>query len=106
VGLGAVTGEIAAGKAADFLIVDIDVPEMQPSFDLAWELVRLANRDQVVAVFVAGKLRLWEGWPVDWDARALMRQVAATAHAAVAQAPIHKIHPHSTAHRAQARKPK
>jgi len=104
VGLGAITGEIARDKAADFLIVDIDVPEMQPSFDLTWELVRLANRDQIVAVFVAGAMRLWEGWPVDWDGRALMRQVAATAKTAVAQAPIRKIHPYSTAHRAQARR--
>ncbi|MEP6701495.1 MAG: amidohydrolase family protein [Betaproteobacteria bacterium] len=103
-GLGAITGEIAAAKAADFLVVDIDVPEMHPSFDLTWELVRLANRDQIVAVFVAGTMRLWEGWPVDWDGRALMRQVAATAQVAVAQAPIRKIHRHSTEHRAQARK--
>jgi len=29
-----------------------------------------ANRDQIVAVLVAGKLRLWRGWPTDWDARA------------------------------------
>jgi cytosine/adenosine deaminase-related metal-dependent hydrolase len=101
VGLGAVTGEIAIGKAADYLLVDLDVPEMQPSFDLGWELVRLANRDQIVAVFVAGKLRLWRGWPVDWDARALLREVAGTAGDAVAQAPIHKVHPASDAHRAE-----
>jgi 5-methylthioadenosine/S-adenosylhomocysteine deaminase len=76
---------------------------MQPSFDLAWELVRLANRDQVVAVFVSGKMRLWRGWPVDWDARALMQQVRTLAHAVVAQAPIQRIHSHSTEHRSQVR---
>lgn len=91
-GLQRVTGDIAAGKDADFLLVDLDVPEMQPSWDLSWELVRLANRDQIQAVFVAGKLRLWQGWPVDWDARALMREAARAARAAVAQAPIQKIH--------------
>ena len=103
VGLGAITGEIATGKEADFLVVDIDVPEMQPSFDLAWELVRLANRDQVVAVFVAGKMRLWRGWPADWDGRALMQQVKKLAHDAVSKAPIQRIHSHSTEHRSQAR---
>ena len=72
-----VTGRIAAGLAADFLLVDLDVPELTPSWDLSWELVRLANRDQIEAVFVGGALRLWQGWPVDWDARALMREVAA-----------------------------
>lgn len=103
-GLGAITGEVGVGKKADFLIVDINVPEMQPSWDLTWELVRLANRDQIVAVFVAGRLRLWHGWPVDWDAKALMREVAATAGAAVAAAPIKRIHLPSTEHRLMVQK--
>ena len=101
VGLGAVTGEIAVGKEADFLIVDIDVPEMQPSWDLTWELVRLANRDQIIGVFVAGRLRLWRGWPLDWDAKALMREVAQAAGAAVRSAPIQRIHAPSIEHRAR-----
>ncbi|MES2263987.1 MAG: amidohydrolase family protein [Pseudomonadota bacterium] len=91
-GLSHLTGEIATGKDADFLLIDLDVPEMQPSWDLSWELVRLANRDQIQAVFVAGQLRLWQGWPVDWDGRALMKEAAAAARSAVAQAPIQKIH--------------
>ena len=99
-GLAAVTGEIAVGKAADFLIVDLDVPEMKPSWDLTWELVRLAARDQIVSVHVAGRMRLWQGWPVDWDARALMAEVDAIGAQAVANAPIQKIHPSSRDHRA------
>jgi cytosine/adenosine deaminase-related metal-dependent hydrolase len=100
-GLGQQTGEIAAGRAADFLLIDLEVPEMVPSWDLSWELVRLANRDQIEGVFVAGKLRLWQGWPTDWDARALMRQVSAGAKAGVAKAPIQKIHSFSDQHRQQ-----
>jgi 5-methylthioadenosine/S-adenosylhomocysteine deaminase len=103
-GLGPITGEVGIGKKADFLIVDVDVPEMQPSWDLTWELVRLANRDQIVAVFVAGRLRLWHGWPVDWDAKALMHEVAAIAGAAVAAAPIKRIHLPSTEHRLMVQK--
>ncbi len=99
-GLGEVTGRIAPGLAADFLLVDLDVPEMKPSWDLTWELVRLAARDQIVSVHVAGKMRMWQGWPVDWDARALMAEVEAIARGAVARAPIQKIHPSSTRHRA------
>lgn len=99
IGLGGVTGAIAAGLAADYLLVDLDVPELLPSWDLGWELVRLANRDQVLAVVVAGRLRLWHGWPVDWDAKALMRQVAALAGPAIARAPIHRVHPTSAQHR-------
>jgi cytosine/adenosine deaminase-related metal-dependent hydrolase len=60
-GLTEVTGRIAVGRAADFLLVDLDVPEMKPSWDLSWELVRLAGRDQLQAVFVNGQLRLWQG---------------------------------------------
>ncbi|WP_213305587.1 amidohydrolase family protein [Paraburkholderia sacchari] len=90
--LGALTGEIAPGKAADFLLVDLDVPEMRPSWELEWELVRLANRNQIDAVFVAGRLRLWHGWPIDWDASALLREVDEAAAAVVARAPIKRVH--------------
>lgn len=99
-GLWAVTGEIAPGKRADFLLIDLDVPEMMPSWDLTWELVRLAGRDQIKAVFVNGKLRLLDGWPVDWDGRALMRDAERAARRAVSGAPIQRIHPHSGEHRA------
>lgn len=100
VGLGPLTGEIAPGKAADFLLLDLAVPEMTPSWDLTWELVRFAGRDQVAAVFVGGRPRLWRGWPVDWDGRALMRRVAERVSAAVADAPIQRIHPRADEHRA------
>ena len=93
IGLGRVTGRIEVGKAADFLLVDLDVPELTPSWDLRWELVRLAARDQIVSVHVGGKLRLWQGWPIDWDARALLADVRRTANDSVARAPIHKVHP-------------
>ncbi len=100
-GLGAVTGEIATGKRADFLLVDLDVPELTPSWDLTWELVRLASRDQIRAVFVDGRLRMWNGWPVDWDARALMRDIRAMAADTIAGAPIRKLHEPADAHRAR-----
>ncbi|MFY9512542.1 MAG: amidohydrolase family protein, partial [Rubrivivax sp.] len=91
-GLAAVTGRIAPGLAADLLLLDLDVPELTPSWDLPWELVRLAGREQIEAVFVAGRLRLWQGWPTDWDGRALLADVRRVAREAVARAPIHKVH--------------
>ncbi|MGQ3279334.1 MAG: amidohydrolase, partial [Shinella sp.] len=94
-----VTGSIAEGLAADFLLVDLDRPEFTPSYDLMWELVRYGNRDQIDAVFTNGQLRLWQGWPVDWDARALLAEVRGDAAAAIAKAPIQRIHPLSEAHR-------
>ncbi|MDQ7972088.1 MAG: amidohydrolase family protein [Rhodocyclaceae bacterium] len=104
-GLGALTGRIEAGFAADFLVLDLDTPEFLPSWDLSWELVRFGNRDQIRAVFVNGALRLWQGWPVDWDARALMREVAEVARRDVARAPLQRVHATADAHRALARAP-
>ena len=99
VGLKDVTGAIVPGRAADLLLVDISGPEFTPSWDLDWELVRYGNRDQIVAVLVAGRLRLWRGWPTDWDACALIERVRAVAAGAVARAPIKRIHALSRDHR-------
>ncbi|HEY2255598.1 MAG TPA: amidohydrolase family protein, partial [Variovorax sp.] len=41
IGLDHLIGEISIGKEADFLIVDVDTPEMCTSVDLTWDLVRL-----------------------------------------------------------------
>ena len=101
VGLGSLTGDIAPGLAADFLLVDLEVPEMTPSWDLPWELVRYGNRDQIEAVFTQGRLRLWKGWPVDWDARAMLREIDEIADGAVARAPIQRIHPVASEHRSR-----
>lgn len=100
-GLGGVTGAVAEGLAADYLLLDLDVPELAPSWDLGWELVRLADRSQIEAVVVGGRLRLWQGWPTDWDARALMARVRSMAAQAVPQAPIQCVHPVSDVHRHQ-----
>lgn len=97
-GLGDITGEISAGKAADFLVLDWSVPELQPSWDPTWEVVRYANRDQIIAVVVGGKLRLWEGWPLDWDARAFIQEAKEVAHRVMAQAPVKRLHPTATEH--------
>jgi len=91
--LDAVTGRIAPGLAADFLLVDLDRPEFTPSHDLTWELVRYGSRDQIDAVFTNGRLRMAHGWPVDWDARALMEEIRVRAASAIARAPLHRIHP-------------
>ncbi|MFD4022145.1 amidohydrolase family protein [Streptomyces sp. NPDC058576] len=99
VGLGARTGTVAEGLAADFLLVDITNPELALSWDVPWELVRRGNRDQITAVFVAGHLRLWRGAPTGWDGPAFVRQAAELAGAAVERAPISRVHPTSTAAR-------
>ncbi|MEV3992691.1 amidohydrolase family protein [Streptomyces sp. NPDC049837] len=95
VGLGGRTGRVAEGAAADFLLVDVSAPETALSWDLPWELVRRGNRDQISAVFVAGRLRLWRGWPTDWDGRALVRRAAELAREVMLRAPVTRVHPTS-----------
>ncbi len=56
-----------------------------------------------MAVFVAGRLRLWQGRPADWDGRALVARAAELARATVARADITRAHPTSTAARARHR---
>ncbi|MFF1688473.1 MULTISPECIES: amidohydrolase family protein [unclassified Streptomyces] len=99
VGLAGRTGTVAEGMAADFLLVDVTNPELALSWDLPWELVRRGNRDQITAVFVAGRMRLWRGRPTDWDGPALVEQAVQLARAAVDAAPITRVHSTSVAAR-------
>lgn len=101
VGLAGKVGEIAPGAHADLLAVKLDIPELAPSWDLEWELVRLANRDQIESVIVQGRLRLDRGLPVDWDGEALMDRARAIAERIAASAPIQRIDPCASEHRAQ-----
>ncbi len=103
VGLGAPYRPTAEGAAAELLLVDVIGPEMRLSWDLPWELVRRGNRDQITAVFVAGRLRLWRGQPTDWDGPALVRRAAELSRKVVERAPVTRVHPTSTrARRARA----
>lgn len=101
VGLGDVTGEIAVGKAADFLLVDLTAPELCPGWDIPWQLVRLAGSAQLTAVVVAGDVRLWRGWPLDWDAPALVDHATKAAAEVVGRAEVVRAHPTAAEHRAR-----
>lgn len=100
VGLAGQIGEITAGAHADLLVVDIATPEFVPSWDLPWELVRIANRDQIEAVIVGGRLRLENGWPIDWDGSAFLERAREVSTRVVADSPITRIDPSATTHRA------
>lgn len=101
VGLRGKVGEIRTGAWADLLVIDLDLPEFVPSWDLEWELVRLANRDQIESVIVQGRLRLDRGQPVDWDGPALLARAREMAQRTVAQSPIQLVDPPAARHRQQ-----
>lgn len=85
-GLGAVTGRIEEGLAADLLVVRTDVPELTPSWDLVWELVRLGNRDLIEAVVVGGTTSMVDGEPVGSSRAELQQRAAELAELAVVRA--------------------
>lgn len=85
-GLGEVVGRVAPGYAADFLLIDLDVPELVASADLEWELVRRGSREQVRVVVVGGRARLVDGWPPDLDRDAFLSRTRALQSAAVRRA--------------------
>lgn len=93
IALGGQIGAITQGAYADLLVLSLDAPELVPSWDIPWELVRLANRDQIEAVIVQGRLRLAHGQPLDWDGAALVDRARELAGHIVSEAAIHKIHP-------------
>lgn len=54
-GLDADIGSLEAGKSADFIAVDLAVPESQPLYDVASQLVYACDRRQVTHAWVAGR---------------------------------------------------
>jgi len=91
-GLGRVTGSIERGRRADFLVLDRRQPEVNPSWDFEWELVRLYNRDQIEAVVVDGKCVMAQSRPVNWDAEEFLKTNRKRAHDAVSASPIVRCH--------------
>ncbi|MDD9746437.1 MULTISPECIES: amidohydrolase family protein [Marinovum] len=91
-GLGGVTGQIAQGHRADFLVLDRRQPEVSPSWDFEWELVRLYNRDQIEAVVIDGRCVMAHSRPVGWDAEDFLKTNRTRAQEAVSAAPIIRCH--------------
>jgi 5-methylthioadenosine/S-adenosylhomocysteine deaminase len=60
-GLGALTGSLIAGKAADITAVDFSSLELAPCYDPVSHLVYAAGREHVSHVWVNGKMLLEDG---------------------------------------------
>jgi len=71
-GLDAEIGSLLPGKSADLCAVRLDEWILQPCFDPASHLVYVAGREQVTHTWVAGRLRICDGKPVDFDTRHLI----------------------------------
>ena len=102
-GLGKVTGQLAAGYRADFLVLDTNTPEVLPSWDFEWDLVRLYNRDQIRAVVIDGRLIMQDGRAIGWDQEQFLKEQLPKAIKTVEDAPVVRRHGTSGEHRRRTR---
>jgi len=65
-------GSLLPGKAADLCAVRLDDWTLQPCYDPVSHLIYVAGREHVSHTWVAGRLRIREGEPVDFDSRRLI----------------------------------
>lgn len=98
-GLGETTGTLTPGRAADFLVLDIDRPEVLPSWDFEWELVRLYGREQIEAVVIDGRPVLVGGRVIGWDQDTFLGEQLPQAVAAVKESGAVRAHGPSTGRR-------
>lgn len=91
-GLEDVTGAIAPGLRADFLLLARDTPECQPSWDFEWELVRYYDRTNLLASYVDGRLVLENGRPTACDVGDLLARGVERGRQVVAAADIRRVH--------------
>jgi cytosine/adenosine deaminase-related metal-dependent hydrolase len=97
--LGSVTGALTPGRAADFLVLDMNRPEVLPSWDFEWELVRLYGREQIDAVVIDGRTVMSEGRAIGWDQDAFLHDALPRAVAAVKNSGALRVHGPSSDHR-------
>lgn len=71
-GLDSEIGSLVPGKAADLCALRLGDWELQPCYDPVSHLVYVAGREQISHVWVAGKLRIKDTHPVDFDTAALL----------------------------------
>jgi cytosine/adenosine deaminase-related metal-dependent hydrolase len=99
IGLGAITGSIAAGKQADFLVLDRRGPEVTPSWDFTWELVRYYDRADIAATVVAGRAVVIDGAATGFNSARFVAEQTAPGVEHLESAGITRLHGTSAARR-------
>ena len=102
-GLHGVPGSVSEGTAADYLLVDLAVPEMLPSRDLEGELVRWPTVTRSSRWSWPEGRGCGKGWPVDWDARQLIEEAKHRAQKVLTDGPVRIVHPTATERRGASR---
>lgn len=101
-GLGEVTGVLQAGMDADLLILDMTSPEVLPSWDFTWELVRFYDRTNLLGVVVAGAPAILHGRAVRFDSDQFVADHRYYAERRIPDAGVVRVHGPSRLHRSGA----
>ena len=92
-------GEVRAGLKADFLLLDCSGPEVLPSWDFAWELVRFYDRADIMATFVEGELLVERGLATRFDSIAFVEDELAPGIKSIEDANLLRLHGESQLYR-------
>ena len=91
-GLGDRTGALIPGRMADFLVLDCSGPEVLPSWDFTWELVRYYDRADIASTVVAGKLVMHAGRATRFDSEAFLEEAMREGSQWMRDTPIVRLH--------------
>jgi 5-methylthioadenosine/S-adenosylhomocysteine deaminase len=91
-GLGEETGALIPGRMADFLVLDCSGPEVRPSWDFSWELVRYYDRADIAATVVAGKLVVLAGRATQFDSGSFLEEAMREGVQWMRETPIVRLH--------------
>lgn len=97
-------GAVAVGLQADFLLLDCTGPEVQPSWDFAWELVRYYDRADILATFVEGEALVVQGAATRFDSEAFVADELALGVKSIQDANLVRLHGESQLHRPDSRR--
>ncbi len=99
IGLGDAIGALVPGAQADFLVLDCSGPEVNPSWDFCWELVRFYDRADLLVTVVDGRpVYRRDRWP-GATVEEFLASAKALGLAWLDEAEIVRLHPTSTEHR-------
>jgi hypothetical protein len=92
-------GALSPGRKADFLILDCSGPEVRPSWDFTWELVRQYDRADILAAFVDGEPLCIGGKSTRFNSSRFLSEAEPHAIQSVIEARLVRLHPTSEAAR-------
>lgn len=103
IGLGQTIGSLETGREADFLILDRRGPDVLPSWDFTWELVRCYDRADILATVVGGRAVTIDGRATSFDSERFVADRLTPGVANVEAATITRLHGTSSHARASRR---